>query len=497
MSDNQLFRCCTSRREWLANWWNGVGSLAFAAMAAPEIGKAADASSKNPLLPKPQNFPAKAKSCIFLYMCGGVSHMDTFDYKPLLQKMAGKRMPMQSGVTGQIETLLKSDNQIVPSTFEFAQFGKSGRHMNKLFEHMGPLADDMAFLYGVKVLSNGHGPSTMDISTGSINQGNPSVGSWVLYGLGTENQNVPGYIVLQDPRGGPMNGPAVWGSGYLPGYYQGARLRPTGSPILDLSSPQGLTRNKEREELDLLRWLNEKHAAKETGGDDLEARIESYELAFRMQSEAMDLVSLDKEPAHIREMYGLNDPVTEPFGRQCLLARRLVESGVRYVLLTHGYENGVESWDQHNQLHKLLSQRIREVDKPVAGLLQDLKQRGLFDQTLVSWTSEMGRLPIAEGAGMGALSSKVSVDLERVGRGHNQYGMVSWLAGGGIRGGATAGQTDEFGLQGIGESLQVRDFHATVLHSLGLDDNKLTYLNQGRFKKLTDTGGRVVKEVLV
>jgi Protein of unknown function (DUF1501) len=294
-----------------------------------------------------------------------------------------------------------------------------------------------------------------------------------------------------------MNGAAVWGSGYLPGSYQGARLRPTGSPILDLAPPQGLTRDKERRDLDLLRWLNEQHAAKESGANDLEARIASYELAFRMQSEAMELVSLDKEPAHIREMYGLNDPISEPFGKQCLLARRLVESGVRFVLLTHGYENGVQSWDQHNQLHKLLSLRIREVDRPVAGLLKDMKQRGMLDHTLVSWTSEMGRLPIAEGAGMGALSSRVSVDLGRVGRGHNQYGMVSWLAGGDIRGGASAGETDEFGLKGIGDSLEVRDFHATVLHALGLDDNKLTYLHQGRFKKLTDTGGRVIKNILV
>jgi hypothetical protein len=475
-----------TRRDWLARCWNGIGSLAFAAMA-PEVGRAAESHAKNPLAPKPPSFPAKAKSCIFMYMSGGVSQVDTFDYKPTLMKMAGKRMPLLPGVSGQIEALLKANNQVLPSPFEFAQFGQSGRHMNKLFEHLGPCADELAFLYGVKVDSNSHGASTMHVNTGSVFQGSPSVGAWVTYGLGTENQNVPGYIVLQDPRGGPMNGAAVWQSGYLPAAYQGTALRATGTPILDLESPPGLTREKARKELDLLRWLNEQDAANETGADDLEARIASYELAFRMQSEAMDLVNVAKEPEHIRKMYGLDDPVSEPFGRQCLMARRLVESGVRFVLLIHGYENGVQSWDQHNQLGEFLSQRIREVDRPVAALIQDLKQRGMLDHTLVSWTSEMGRTPFAQGSG----------DIAKLGRNHNQYGMVSWMAGGGIRGGATVGQTDEFGLQGIGESLRIRDSHATILQSLGLDEMALTYLHQGRFKRLTDTGGRVLKEILV
>jgi hypothetical protein len=485
MSD-KILGAAPTRREWLSRYFNGIGSLAFAAMAAPELAQAAEALTKNPLAPKPPHFPGKSKSCIFMYMSGGVSQVDTFDYKPTLQKMAGKRMPLLPGVSGQIETLLKANNQVLPSPFEFAQFGQSGRHVNKLFEQLGPCVDDLAFLYGVKVDSNSHGASTMNVNTGSVFQGNPSVGAWVVYGLGTENQNVPGYIVLQDPRGGPMNGAAVWQSGYLPAAYQGTALRASGTPILDLASPPGLTRTKARQELDLLRWLNEQHAAKERGADDLEARIASYELAFRMQSEAMDLVNVDKEPEHIRKLYGLDDPIAAPFGRQCLMARRLVESGVRFVLLIHGYENGVQSWDQHNQLGEFLSQRVREVDRPVAGLVKDLKQRGMLRDTLVSWTSEMGRTPFAQGGG----------DIAKLGRNHNQYGMVSWMAGGGIQGGATAGQTDEFGLKGIGESLRVRDFHATVLHSLGLNDAALTYLHQGRFKRLTDTGGRLVKEIL-
>jgi hypothetical protein len=413
--------------------------------------------------------------------------VDTFDYKPRINKDAGKRMPMQPGVSGQIEALLKAPNQLLPSPFEFAPFGRSGRYVNKMFEQLGPCVDDLAFLYGVKVDSNSHGASTMHINTGSVFQGNPSVGAWVAYGLGTENQNIPGYIVLHDRRGGPMNGAAVWQSGYLPAAYQGTALRTQGTPILDLDPPKGLTRERVRRELDLLRWMNEQHAAKDPAADDLEARIASYELAFRMQAEAKDLVSLSKEPEHVRKMYGLDDPVTEPFGSQCLLARRLVENGVRFVLLIHGYENGVQSWDQHNQLGEFLSSRIREVDRPVAALLKDLKQRGLLDETLVGWTSEMGRTPFAQGQG----------DIVRLGRNHNQYGLVSWLAGAGIRGGATAGETDEFGLKGIGdEPIRVRDFHATILHALGLNDAALTYLHQGRFKRLTDTGGRVLKGIL-
>src|SRR5947208_14479215 len=252
----------SSRRQWLAQCWNGIGSLALAAMA-PELGMAAEASAQNPLAPKPPHFPAKAKSCILMYMSGGVSQVDTFDYKPTLQKMGGKRMPLLPGVSGQIEALLKAENQVLPSPFEFAPFGQSGRYVNKMFEQFGPCVDDLAFAYGVKVDSNSHGASTMHINTGSVFQGNPSVGAWVVYGLGTANQNVPGYIVLHDPRGGPMNGAAVWQSGYLPAAYQGTALRTGGTPILDLAPPPGITREKVRRELDLLRWMNEQHAAQE------------------------------------------------------------------------------------------------------------------------------------------------------------------------------------------------------------------------------------------
>ena len=475
----------TTRREWLSRCWGGVGSLALASMM-PELGQAADPASVDPLAPKAPHFPAKAKSCIFMYMAGGVSQMDTFDHKPLLQQRAGERMHPVPGVSGQIEALLKAPNEILPSPFEFAPYGQSGRYINSSFKHLGPLVDDLAFLYGVKVDSNSHGASVMHINTGSVFQGNPSVGAWVAYGLGTENQNLPGYIVMHDRRGGPMNGAAVWQSGYLPATYQGTALRNTGSPILDLESAPGLNRQHVRRELDLVRWLNERHAAEEQTADDLEARIQSYELAFRMQMEAPDLMSVANEPESIRRMYGLDNPVTEPFGTQCLLARRLIESGVRFVLLVHGYENGVESWDQHNQLGEFLSSRISEVDQPVAALLKDLKQRGMFDETLVGWTSEMGRTPTAQGRG----------ERVRLGRNHNQYGLVSWLAGGGIKGGSSAGETDEFGLRGINDSLRVRDFHATTLHALGLNDSALTYLHQGRFKRLTDTGGMVVKDIL-
>jgi hypothetical protein len=353
-----------------------------------------------------------------------------------------------------------------------------------LFQHLTGCIDDLAFVRGVKVDSNNHSPATMHVNTGSVFQGNPSVGAWVCYGLGSENENLPGYIVLHDRRGGPVNGSAVWQSGYLPATYQGTPLRPSGTPILHLEPPRGMTPEGARRQLDLLRWMNERHAAERTAVDDLEARIAAYELAFRMQTAAPEIVDISNEPQATRRMYGLDQAITEPFGRQCLLARRLVEKGVRFVLLVHGWENGAYSWDHHREIKDQLLLRVPEVDQPVAALLKDLKSRGLLDETLVVWTSEMGRTPFAED------------NREKPGRNHNQYGLVCWLAGGGIRGGADAGETDDFGLTAAGEPIAVRDLHATILHLLGLDDQALVYLHEGRYKRLTDTGGRVLQEIL-
>jgi hypothetical protein len=474
-----------SRRELLGRCWNGIGQLALAGLVADALAAAQKDPLPNPWAPRAPHFPAKAKSCIFLFMSGGVSQVDTFDYKPELEKLAGKPLPRVKGVAGEIESFLKEPHQVLPHRYPFRPAGQSGRPMTTLFEHLAGVADDLAFVYGVKVDSNNHSPATMHVNTGSVFQGSPSVGAWATYGLGSANQNLPGYIVLHDWRGGPVNGSAVWQSGYLPATFQGTPLRPSGDPILHLKAPSGVTRERLRRELDFLRWLNERHAAERAAADDLEARIAAYELAFRMQGEAPAVVDISGEPQSVRKLYGLDDPVSEPFGRQCLLARRLVERGVRFVLLIHGWENGAYSWDHHREIKEQLEPRIREVDRPVTGLLRDLKGRGLFDETLVVWTSEMGRTPFAEG------------NKERPGRNHNQWGLCSWFAGAGVRGGATAGRTDEFGLRAADEPIPIKDVHATVLHLMGLDQQALTYLHEGRYKRLTDTGGSVLKDILV
>ncbi|MBI3682896.1 MAG: DUF1501 domain-containing protein [Acidobacteria bacterium] len=464
-----------SRRQLLARCWNGIGQLALADLLLSDMARGA---GKGP------HFSPKARSVIFLFFSGGVSQVDTFEYKPALQKFAGKRLPEIPGVEGEIRSFLRQPHGAVPTPFPMNQVGQAGRYISTAFTHLPAMMDELAFIHGIKVDSNNHAPSTMHVNTGSVFQGNPSVGAWVTYGLGSENKNLPGYIVLHDHRGGPVNGSAVWQSGYLPATYQGVQFRSSGAPILNLESPAGVSRERARTELDYLQWLNRRHAEERGGGDDLEARIQAYELAYRMQSEAPDVVDLGTEPEHIRSLYGLNHPVTEPFGRQCLMARRLVEKGVRFVLLVHGWENGIYSWDHHSDLNTLLPARVREVDQPVTALLKDLKQRGLWQDTLVVWTSEMGRTPFNEGAGA------------KVGRNHNQYGLVNWFAGGGVKAGSTAGGTDEFGLKAAGDPIPIRNVHATLLHLLGLDQMALTYLHEGRYKRLTDTGGVPLKDIL-
>jgi hypothetical protein len=339
-------------------------------------------------------------------------------------------------------------------------------------------------MHGIKTDNQNHGPSTLHVTTGSQFPGSPSVGSWVNYGLGSPNQNMPGYVVIQDPRGAPVNGAAVWANGYLPAAYQGTLLRPTGTPILDLNSAAGLSQPEQRRELDALKWLNQVHLQDRPGASELEARISSYELAFRMQMEAPDIVDLSNEPEHLRKAYGLDHPATTGFGRQCLLARRLVERGVRFTLLIHGVQITKDSWDDHGDVKNRMIQHCQEVDQPIAALLTDLKQRGLLEETLVVWASEMGRTPFKNG-GMD----------KNPGREHNSYALTMWMAGGDVRGGATAGQTDEFSLRSVGEPIHVRDVHATILDLLGLDDTRLTYQHAGRIRKLTDIGGRVLAQI--
>ena len=469
----------TSRREILTRSFNGLGGLALASLLSDSTGAA------TPARHSPHHRP-KAKNCIFLFMSGGLSQVDTFENKPELARIDGQRMPVLPGLATQLDAYVRSDVVAVGSPFEFRRYGGSGREMSTMFSNLGGVADELAFAHGIEVDSPLHSAATLHVTTGSVFAGNPSVGAWVAYGLGSENEDLPGYMVLHDRRGGPVNGSAVWQSGYLPASYQGTLLRSSGAPILNLQPQEGGSAQRARRELDLLRWTNEQHAAARSSNDTLEARIAAYELAYRMQTDAPGIVDLSGEPASVRRLYGLDNPVTEPFGRQCLLARRLVERGVRYSLLVHGWENGVYSWDHHKQLREWLPARAEEVDVPIAGLIRDLRSRGLLEDTLLVFTTEMSRTPFIARRAYGP----------EVGRDHHRHSMVTWFAGAGIKGGSTVGATDEFSLSCADEPIHIRDIHATILHLMGLDSDALTYLHEGRHKRLTDTGGRVLEEIL-
>jgi hypothetical protein len=464
-----------SRRRFLFESYLGLGGLALADLMA--------ADTANPLAPRARHLKAKAKSCIFLFLEGGVSQMDLFEYKPALEKYAGKPIPTVAGTEGEVATFAAAPNRVIPPKWKFARHGQSGRWMSELLPNLAGCADDLAFVHGVKVDNNNHGPALYHTLTGTQFPGAASIGAWVTYGLGSENRNLPGFIVLGDRRGAPIGGANVWGNGFLPAAYQGTLFRSGATPIVDLHPRPGTTPAQQRSELDLLKWMNEKHAAARSNNSELEARIAAYELAFRMQTEAPELVDLSQESEATRKLYGLDDPLAEPFGRQCLLARRMVERGVRFVKVLHGA--GGDRWDDHGDLYGRLPKHCQEADRPIAGLLKDLKSRGLLDQTLVVWASEMGRTPFDN-----------NLVTDKPGRDHNQYGLVVWMAGGDIRPGSTFGETDEFSVRAAGDPVPVRDVHATLLRLMGLDQDRLTVLHSGRFKKLTDIGGRVISEIL-
>jgi hypothetical protein len=469
-----------TRRELLIDSYLGLGALPLMHLLGPAARGAAVA---DPLAPKGQHHRAKAKNCIFLFMEGGVSQMDTFEYKPALFKYAGKQMPKAERTVGEIATFSAAPNRVIPPIWKFKRHGQSGRWMSELLPELAAQVDKLAFVHGVKVDNNNHGPAVYHTLTGNQFPGSASIGAWMTYGLGSENRDLPGFIVMGDRRGATIGGANVWGNGYLPAAYQGTLFRNGAAPIVDLHRPAHLTEAAQRKELDLLRWLNEKHSAERTNTSDLDARIASFELAFRMQAKAPELVDLSGESEATKKLYGLDDEVTEPFGRQCLLARRMVERGVRFVKLLHGA--GGDRWDDHGNIYERLPVHCREVDRPIAGLLKDLESRGLLEETLVVWASEMGRTPFDN-----------NLTTDKPGRDHNQYGLVVWMAGGDVKRGAAFGETDDFSVRAADEEIPVRDVHATLLHLLGLDQNRLTYLHAGRYKKLTDIGGRVIREVI-
>jgi len=455
-----------SRRDVLYGLGAGLGSVAFSSLLA------ADESAP---VGKP-HLPVKAKRCIFLFMEGGPSHLDTFDPKIELTK----RHLQEFTRFGEQESAMSSGKRyFVKSPFEFTRAGESGADICTEWEHLKERVDDICFYRGAQVESVNHPTACYHVNTGNRFGGDPGVGAWVNYGLGTDNQNLPGFVVL--PRSSyPQGGAANWSNGFLPAQFQGTPLRPEGSPILDLNPPAGVTPERQRANLDLLATLNNKHLEQRPGRSDLEARMSSYELAYRMQSEVPGVLDLDGETKSTLDMYGIGETKTDAFGRKCLLARRLIEKGVRFVQTYAG------NWDSHDYIERAHGSLIRSVDRPIAALLRDLKERGLLAETLIVFCGEFGRTP-DNGQRSGGKS---------YGRDHNAKAMAMWFAGGGTKAGHTIGATDEVGAKAVECVHHIRDVHVTLLHLLGLDDNRLTYYHAGRFKQLSQFGGKVIHELI-
>jgi hypothetical protein len=471
---SKVLTASPSRREFVFHSGMGLGAAALASLLA---GPEARASST--LAPKPGHFPAKAKSCIFLLMEGGPSHIDTFDPKPKLDTLhMTKFQKERSKFEANMNT---GERYYVKSPFEFRRAGKLGIEINSLLGNFADVVDDVCFYRGLKAESVNHPTALYHLNTGNQFGGDPAVGAWVCYGLGTINQNLPAFVVLPDvayPQGGAAN----WSSGYLPPYYQGTALRSGGAPILDMAPPAGVTPERQRAQLDLLGELNRMHHDRHPEHEELTARIESYELAFRMQAEMPGVADLAKESPLTLAMYGIGskDPDADALGRRCLLARRLVQSGVRFVQVV------AMGWDSHDYIDKAHGARLRAIDKPVSGLLKDLKRTGLLEQTLVVWAGEFGRSP-DNGIRRGSTAW---------GRDHNANAMTVWLAGGGVKAGQIVGATDETGGAAIEAVHPIKDFHVTLLRLLGLDDNKLRFFHAGRDKQLSQTGGQAIRELL-
>ncbi|HYO84709.1 MAG TPA: DUF1501 domain-containing protein [Bryobacteraceae bacterium] len=459
-----------NRREWLRRAGSGFGTLALAGLLKDRgLLAAGPAEAVNPLAPRRPHFTGKAKSVIWLYMEGGPSGFDTFDPKPELEKHHGQK-PGQS-----IATFFGNPGPLMRSPFSFKQYGQSGTWVSDILPHTAKHVDDLALVKSCWAESPAHGPAMYQMNTGMIRAGFPSVGSWVTYGLGSENQSLPGYVVFPNSwgsKGGPQN----WGAGFLPGAYQGTNFRPGGAPILNLEPPADLADGDQRKLIDLSSRLNRKHLEEHPGEPDLLARIQSFELAYRMQTEALEAVDINKEPQATREMYGLENETTRAFGQKCLMARRLVERGVRFVQVYCDNE-----WDAHGNLEKNHRERAAETDQGVGALLTDLKQRGLLDSTVVIWGGEFGRMPVSESG---------------TGRDHNPYGFLVWMAGGGVKGGVSYGSTDEIGYKAADRPVSVHDLHATVLHLLGMDHKRLTYLHNGRMFRLTDVAGLAISDII-
>lgn len=471
-----------SRRALLRNSAAGFGMMALAGMLAESTSLMAGPVADNPLASKPTHFPPRAKRVIFLFMHGGPSHLDTFDPKPRLALDNGKPLPFKRPLTfaeGQVGGLLKSP-------WEFKRHGQSGIEVSELLPNIASCADDLCVVRSMVGDSVAHGGALLQLHTGSNTFTRPSMGSWVVYGLGTENQNLPGFITLKPPlsHGGAKN----WSSGFLPAPYQGTAIGHGGMKFEDLPEPIEFLKNAElspehqRYELEMLQKMNRRYARLGQYDPELEGRIQAFELAFRMQTEAPEAFDIAKETDATKKLYGMDQPETRDFGWQCLMARRLVERGVRFIQCSHTYGPGNEvGWDAHNELVRLHTRTSLAVDQPVAGLIKDLKSRGLLKDTLVVWGGEFGRTPVAEAGD---------------GRDHNPYGYTMFMAGGGVKGGFAYGNTDEFGYHSVEDRMHIHDLHATILHLLGLEHTRLTYFYGGRNFRLTDVAGNVAHKIV-
>ena len=467
----------STRRHFLSRAGCGLGSLALTTLLEDQ--RLLAASPSNPLGVKPPHFPARAKRVIWLFMGGGPSQVDTWDYKPELEKRHGEKLEGYDPTTGFFD---QRAGAVLKSPFQFKQHGQCGAWVSELFPHLAKHVDKIAFIRSCYSESNNHAPAIFQLNSGIPRAGFPAMGSWVTYGLGSRNADLPGFVVMTDPtrRRPPKGGAPAWGAGFLPGAHSATPINPRGAPI-DHLHPQEASLSDQRRKLDYLQNQNRRFGEQYALEEELEARIDSFELAYRMQIAAPEALNVDRESETTQKLYGLDQPKCAGFARQCLMARRLVERGVRFVQIYSGGDTNPTSWDAHKKLIENHSMFARETDYPIAGLLTDLEKRGLLEDTLVIWGGEFGRTPVSEG---------------KDGRDHNPFAFTTWMAGGGIRGGSIYGETDEFGWKAVQDRVSVHDLHATILHQLGIDHEKLTYRFNGRDYRLTDVYGNVLHRIL-
>ena len=461
-----------SRRWFLKDCGLSLGSVALTSLLGKGVASSATLA-ENPQVPKASHYPAKVKNVIFLFMGGAPSHLDLFDNKPHLRKLDGSNPPAEL-LEGYRSAFIRPENKLLGSKFPFERYGQSGMEMANILPHIGSCADDIALIRSMHTDAFNHAPAQVLMSTGSQQFGRPSLGSWISYGLGSENQNLPSFVVMSSGQKGPSGGNANWSSGFLPSVHDGVTFNSTGEPVLYLSNPKGISRKQQRDTIDAINLLNHKRY-KSVGDPEINSRVAAFEMAFRMQDVAPEVTDISLEPESVQKMYGA-EPGKRSFANNCLLARRLVERGVRFVELFH------ESWDQHFNLTGGLKKNCKDVDQPCAALLKDLKQRGLLDETLVIWGGEFGRTPMVQGGNDG--------------RDHHPNAFTMWMSGGGVKGGVELGETDDLGFNSIEDKVHVHDLHATILHLLGFDHTQLTFRAQGRDFRLTDVHGNVVNKIL-